>query len=434
MNHPAMANDSKVVKIMRDGNLFPEYVEHGDYNLVVRGIVKTAIFAVLLGVVGTMTFMAKVNVDLPDLRRTKDHDKRLDESQSTFSASHGYGWQVQYENWINTSIDVDTDNKKKHLVCNCKRPQVQTKKVSLEPNKGYYSVMDVCPTMNGSGTLQFSLIHSFPISYATHLRRGESGPVRVSDTDTNYTNIYHYKPGKPISLTLPEVRSPFGNWGTFQCTEYRYTCGRGNYYNVENISFGATEAERQVQHPNYGAQLGECVSCCESKATFLERCTGDDGKTLLYEPTLYNVDGNKLHHSFNISGEVPINTKTAADQCWGSREVDNTRIDYQYQCNSPYYITGVKNPVTRYRPLNRPTAAPKESCVSCCASASIFATNGCPGDFSVCCATAPKRTYENVCKSKEYSPPKKLYTVSLTAADHFFQVVILKIGSFLLFS
>ena len=65
---PAMANDSRIVKTLRNGNLFPEYVEHGDFNLVVRGIVKSILFVVFLGVLGTLTFLQSVHRDLPDFR------------------------------------------------------------------------------------------------------------------------------------------------------------------------------------------------------------------------------------------------------------------------------------------------------------------------------------------------------------------------------
>lgn len=427
-SHPQMANDSKIVKVLRDGNLFPEYVEHGDYNLVVRGIFKTILFVVSLATLGSMTFASMVEMDLPDLRRTKDNDVRLAETKPSVNAAT----QVPFNNWEQVNDDVNADPMKSNLICSCKNPQIKTKSVQTPEaqERGYFSLVDACPNSEakGSGVLQFSLIHGYPISYAPHLQRKvrSSSYVRMVDYELNVTaNNFNYRPGSPVSETLPEVTSPAGNWGTFNCVKYRYMCGSANYYNIKGIDFGDTDAKRRDKatgHPNYGAQMGTCVSCCQSKEHFNKHCTGSDGETLLYEPTLYNLNGDGNMADFDRTGaditpDTPIAPKASASagKCWGARQVLGVTKQFEFQCNKPYFVAGTKTA------RNEMGA----ECVDCCSgTAADFDANGCktPGnDYATCCGPTPKRTYENVCKSYIYSPPRRNHTVKMTAGDLFYQ-------------
>ena len=62
---------------VRAANLFPEYVEHGQPSIVLRGMVKTLLFLVLLLGIGLSILLQKLGEDLPSLRINKDTDARL---------------------------------------------------------------------------------------------------------------------------------------------------------------------------------------------------------------------------------------------------------------------------------------------------------------------------------------------------------------------
>ena len=96
---------------VRGINLFPEYVEHGDNKIVLRGIVKTVIFIILLTSTALKILLDKLSEDLPSLRINKETDPRL--LKPTFDDYKAVNGMVETKGWG-------------PLICPCAVTQVRT--------------------------------------------------------------------------------------------------------------------------------------------------------------------------------------------------------------------------------------------------------------------------------------------------------------------
>ena len=108
------AKKAGLLQKIRGINLFPEYVEHGDNKIVLRGIVKTVIFVVLLLSTGLKILLDKLSEDLPSLRINKEADARL--LKPTFDDYKAVNGMVETKGWG-------------PLICPCAVTQVKTIKM-----------------------------------------------------------------------------------------------------------------------------------------------------------------------------------------------------------------------------------------------------------------------------------------------------------------
>ena len=62
---------------IRGASLFPELVEHGSDIMIIRGLIKTALFILAMGALGGTLYTAQIALPLPNLRITWEQDEQL---------------------------------------------------------------------------------------------------------------------------------------------------------------------------------------------------------------------------------------------------------------------------------------------------------------------------------------------------------------------
>lgn len=157
-------------KTLRAINLFPDMVEHGRDSDIVRGLVKTVLFAVSLLVLATTLYTAAIEQPLPDVRITWEGDAKL--LRPT---------EVDY---LALKAKVANASDLVGLTCPCRNTQIVTnatqQAAAMGNNHSYYELDEQC----ADGFVDFAIVKRFPAAYASHLRRGD--PAFYANFEARY--------------------------------------------------------------------------------------------------------------------------------------------------------------------------------------------------------------------------------------------------------
>jgi hypothetical protein len=150
----------KVLSLLKEGTLFPDFVEHGNANVIKRSLTQTflVVFVLLYVTIQVATLKFEQAGQTPPLKHTSATDQLL------------FHPTLKQFDSINARLAQDRDKFPSGLVCKCHSTSVFTKNIQL-PEHTYFTMQPDC----AEGTMTFMTVQHFPVTYAEHIWNDEGG-------------------------------------------------------------------------------------------------------------------------------------------------------------------------------------------------------------------------------------------------------------------